>query len=44
MIKNNINSINTVIFILFTAMYIYQYYYIIVVLLKNKNVKLREKI
>ena len=43
MIKNNINSINTVIFILFTAMYIYQYYYIIVVLLKNKNVKSKGK-
>ena len=40
---NNINNINTVVFILFTAMYIYQYYYIIVVLLKNKNVKSKGK-
>ena len=43
MIKNNINSINTVIFILFTAMYIYQYYYILVVLLKNKSKKIKGK-
>lgn len=43
MIKNNINNINTVVFILFTAMYIYQHYYIIVVLLKNKNVKSKGK-
>lgn len=43
MIKNNIDNINIVIFILFTAMYIYQYYYIMVVLFRNKNTKLNEK-